>query len=214
MHPAQYSPEVIDKLEDLLDGTTHIHDPFAGTGLRLGALCDKLNLTFTGSDIEDWPGKDPRVLVADALDPNSYPRPTLIQGVGYRPEYTIVTSPVYVNKRLADYPNGPTENTKIKGRRDYALGLGHALHEHNLARWTGRKSKAADYWRLHGEAVKLWPDQVIVNVDMPIEVGWIGLLEANGYETYQAFSVTTRRYRGLANADKRAEHETIIVASR
>lgn len=41
VHPAQYSPEVIDVLRHLIAPGEHVHDPFAGTGLRLGALCDE-----------------------------------------------------------------------------------------------------------------------------------------------------------------------------
>jgi hypothetical protein len=123
-------------------------------------------------------------------------------------------SPVYLNKRLADYPNGPTPTTKIKGRRDYAIALGHALHADNLARATGHPSRAARYWQGHGDAVKHWGWRAIVNVDEPISVEWQDLLRNNGFVIHDVIPVFTRRYGGLANAEKRADHEVIIVATR
>lgn len=203
-HPAQFSSEVLDIVAELLVPGEHIHDPFAGPGVRLAALCDQLGVTFSGADIEVWPGHDPRVAVGDALDPASYP-------VG---PFTVVTSPTYQNKRLSDYPNGPTPNTKIKGRRDYSLSLGAPLHPDNLARTTGRAARAADYWRLHTEAAKHWPDRVFLNVDEPISGQWQWLLVGDGYRIERIIPAYTRRYGGLHNAEKRAEHEVVIVARR
>ncbi len=117
-HPAQFSPEVLEVLGQLIHVGERVHDPFAGPGLRLAKLCDALDATFTGADIEAWPGTDERIRLADARDPLSYPQPP----------FTTVTSPVYVNKRFGDYANGPTPRTKTKGRRDYGIALGRALH--------------------------------------------------------------------------------------
>jgi hypothetical protein len=203
-HPLQYSPEVLDVLAELIVAGERVHDPFAGPGVRLGPLCDRLGAIFSGSDREDWPGRDPRVIVADARDPASYPSE----------RFTTVTSPVYVNKRCADYANGPTETTKVKGRRDYGIALGRALHPDNLARFTGRPSKAPLYWRGHADAVKCWGDRVILNVDEPISARWQELLVDAGYRVGAVIPAYTRRYRGLANADKRAEYEVVIVATR
>ena len=61
-HPAEFSPEVIDVLAELIRPGEHVHDPYGGRGLRLGALCDRLGATFTATDIEDWPGADSRVV--------------------------------------------------------------------------------------------------------------------------------------------------------
>ena len=199
-HPAQYSPEVIDVLRTLIKPGDYVYDPFAGTGLRLGALCDELGCRFMGGDIEDWPGKDDRVFIADALDAKLYPQDPFI----------VVTSPVYQNKRLGDYCNGPTPNTKTKGRRDYGISLGRALSSKNLARVTGRKSKEADYWALHRIAVKNWPDRVIVNVDSPISARWQDLLIEAGYTALDIHKAYTRRDRGVGCAD----HEVVLVARR
>ena len=37
-HPAQFSPEVLDVLEQFVEHGDHVHDPFAGPGLRLARL--------------------------------------------------------------------------------------------------------------------------------------------------------------------------------
>jgi hypothetical protein len=205
-NPCQYSPEVLDVLAEFIAPGERIHDPFAGPGVRLAALCDRIGAVFSGSDIEDWPGHDPRVVVADARDAASYP---------VRP-FTIVTSPVYENKRCCDYPNGPTINTKVKGRRDYGIALGRALHPHNLARWTGGQTaaKTAGYYAGHAGAVKHWGDRVILNVDLPISEPWQRLLVEHGYSIIDVIPAFTRRYGGLDNAEKRAEYEVVIVATR
>jgi hypothetical protein len=201
-HPARYSPEVLEIVKDLITPGEIIHDPFAGTGVRLGQLCDRIGATYTGT----WPDGDPRVIVADARDATGYP-------VG---SFTVVTSPVYANKRLADYPEGPKPTTKTRGRRDYGIALGRALHPDNLARFTGhqdRPGRAHRYWSGHAEAVKLWSDRAIVNVDEPLRGGWCGLLDEAGFCIEEVIPAYTQRYGGLDNAEKRAEYEVVIVAS-
>jgi hypothetical protein len=205
VHPCQFSPEVVDAIRPLISPWEHVHDPFAGTGLRLGSLCDEIGATFTGGDIEVWPGHDPRVLRADALDAWSYPMPHW---------FTVVTSPVYLNKRLADYADGPKPTTKVKGRRDYGISLGRALHANNLARHTGRASRSDAYWTLHAQAAKHWRHRVLLNVDGPLAEGWTGTLHTLGYRVDRAIPVYTQRYGGLHNADKRAEFEVLLVATR
>jgi hypothetical protein len=204
-HPCQFSPEVLDVLAGLIVPGERVHDPFAGPGVRLGAYCDRLGAVFSGTDIEEWPGHDPRVIVADARDPASYPPSP----------FTVVTSPVYVNKRCCDYPNGPTPTTRVKGRRDYGIALGRALHGDNLARVTGRPRQAHLYWQGHAEAVKHWGDRVLLNVDEPICERWQRLLGGHGgYRIGAVIPAYTRRYGGLDNAEKRAECEVVIHARR
>jgi hypothetical protein len=203
-HPCEFSPEVIDCLRGLIRPGEHIHDPFAGMGRRLAALCDEIGADYSGADIERWPDADERVWFGDATQRDSYP---------YR-SFTVVTSPVYLNKRLADYANGPKPTTKVKGRRDYGISLGRALHANNLARHTGRASRADAYWRLHSEAVEQWGDRALVNVDSPIGDGWCELLTERSYGIADVIPVRTQRYGGLHNADKRAEYEIVIVAER
>lgn len=207
-HPCQFSKEVLDVIEPMIRPGEHVHDPFAGPGFRLAALCDKVGATFSGGELEDWPeGHDPRVVIGDAGNArfaHSYPSRI----------FTIVTSPTYQNKRCADYRNGPGPNTKVKGRRDYGISLGRALHPDNTARYTGRPKEEAKYWELHAEAVKHWPDRAIVNVDEPICERWIELLHDAGYPLCSVTRAYTQRYRGLDNAEKRAEFEVVIVAER
>lgn len=205
VHPCEYSPEVIDCLHSLIRPGEHVHDPFAGMGRRLAALCDEVGVEYSGSDIEAWPGADHRVWVGDATTPDSYP---------YWRTFTVVTSPVYLNKRLADYANGPKPTTKLRGRRDYGISLGRALHPNNLARHTGRPSRSDTYWRLHATAVKLWDQRAIINVDDPISAGWCQLLTERGFRISNVIPVYTQRYGGLHNAEKRAEFEVVIVATR
>ena len=205
-HPCQYSDEVIDVLRTLIRPGEHVHDPMAGPGVRLGQLCDELGCHFTGGDIDGpWINQDLRVTVgADACDPGSYPAG----------EFTTVLSPTYANVRCADYKDGPTPLTKRKGRRDYALALGHALHPRNLARFTGGQSrrKTALYWQGHRDAAKHWKTRVLLNVDLPISEPWQELLREYSYTIERVIPVYTRRYGGLHNADKRADHEVVIVA--
>lgn len=204
VHPCQFSPEVIEAMRDLIQPGEHVHDPFAGTGLRLAALCDELGASYSGGDIEEWPGSDSRVALADATEQGSYPSGS----------FTVATSPVYLNKRLADYANGPLPTTKIKGRRDYGISLGRALHANNLARHTGKPSRAGAYWRTHCDAVRWWGHRALVNVDEPISDGWAHVLNEFGYHVEQWIPVHTQRYGGLDNAEKRAEHEILMVVTR
>jgi hypothetical protein len=205
-HPARYSPEVLVVVAELLAelAPAHVHDPFAGTGVRLATLCDELGIAYTGTDIEEWPGRDRRVQLGDSLDPATYPVE----------DFTVVTSPVYVNKRLADYPNGPTPTTKVKGRRDYGIALGRALHPRNLARLTGRPNLAAQARHEDAAIVKLWGAVAVVNVDGPIGDRWAGLLAEAGYRITATREVKTQRYGGLDNAEVRADHEVVLVATR
>lgn len=208
LHPAEFSPEVIDVIRDELIGlirsrnVMHVHDPFAGRGVRLGALCDELAVTFSGTDIERWSDSDPRVKVGDSLLGGGYPR---------RAGYAVVTSPVYFGNRITtDYLNGPTPDTKVNGRRAYGISLGKPLHPNNLARFARAE---ADYYHTHDDAVRWWPDLVILNVDSPLRRGWGSLLARHGYR-YRSRKVHTRRYRGVHNSDKRASHEVVMIAQR
>lgn len=96
----------------------------------------------------------------------------------------------------------------------YGIALGRPLHPDNLARTTGRPARTGAYWQGHAEAVKHWDSRVIVNVDDPINSAWQALLMEQGYRIVEVVPVRTRRYGGLDNADKRADHEVVIVADR
>lgn len=205
-HPAEFSPEVLDCIGEILDKRVylnHVHDPFAGRGVRLAALCDRLGLGFTATDIERWPDSDKRVTCGDSTKRDTYP-PSCV-------DYAIVTSPVYFGNRITtDYLNGPTPNTKPNGRRAYGISLGRPLDDANLARFARDEMV---YYVRHDAVVRWWPDLVILNVDSPLRRGWGNLLARHGYR-YHSRKVQTRRYRGVANSDKRASHEVVIVAER
>jgi hypothetical protein len=206
-HPAQYSPEVLDLLAQLIRPGDRVHDPFAGPGLRLAELCDSVGAVFSGTDIEDWPGHDHRVTVADAHDPASYPAGP----------FDVVTSPTYGNKRIGgDYVDGPTPNTKARGRVAYGIALGRALHPDNLARYDGQRFKRdpRPYWEGYAEAVKCWGDRVILNVDQPIAQGWHQLLTDAGYLILEMHRVYTRRHGGFIKPNRGAGYEVVVVAVR
>ena len=203
-HPAQYSPEILAALADLIHPSEHIHDPFAGLGVRLGALCDRLGNGFTGTDIEDWPDKDPRVMLGDSTHFLTYPMRS----------FTVVTSPVYFGNRISsDYVEGPRETTKLNGRRSYGISLGRALDASNAAR-VCRPTQRDEYFALHREAAKNWGWRAIVNVDSPVEEEWVDLLAVAGYGSISTQRVTTRRYRVAGHGDQRADAEVIIDARR
>jgi hypothetical protein len=204
-HPAQYSPEILAVLADLIHPGEHVHDPFAGLGVRLGALCDRLGVGFTGTDIEDWEGKDPRVVLGDSTHFLTYPM---------RSSFTVVTSPVYFGNRISsDYVEGPRETTKLNGRRSYGISLGRALDASNAAR-VCRPSQSDEYFKLHAEAAKYWGHRAIVNVDSPVEEEWIDLLAVAGYGSISTQPVVTRRYRVAGHGEQRPAAEVIIDARR
>ena len=201
-HPTQYSQSLLEIIAPELD--EKIHDPFAGTGIRLGKLCDELGKTFSGTDIEDW-GGDPRVKRGDSTQLSSYPEGS----------YQIVTSPVY--------PNGMADHFKPKDtsrRRTYRVGLGKSLQENNAGRYSVRAgSKAADkYWEINKEAIICWATlgwSGFVNVSDFIHKGevyplvgmWRDLLAQQGFYVEQYATVLTPRYRLGTNRSKRVPYE-------
>lgn len=212
-HPAQFSDSIIDALRVLIPqhvpaGYT-IFDPFAGPGVKLAALCDKLGYTFAGRDIEQWEESDERVKVADTTLTSSYPTHGL---------WSVVTSPTYGNG-LNDHFNAQDDSRRLT----YRNSLGRALHPHNTGRYTGRSSKKGEreYWRLHENAVQHWPDIVIVNVKDSIRAGkvyplgakWMLLLKKFGY-IVEASKVDANGWRYGENQEKRREFEWMLVGKR
>lgn len=193
-HPARYSNEIIVLMRFLLKARTRVHDPFAGTGERLGSMADDRALTFTGTEIEPAFIVDGRVKVGDATDPWTYPPTLLCLTCGRGDEavlagdrcqahhpsgYTIVTSPVY--------PNGMADHfiTKDPNRRDrtYRSAAAAALNdpsyeldERNMGRWgyRGRQVNSTArmmYWHLARQSVACWGDaeRVLLNVSDSID---------------------------------------------
>lgn len=221
-HPARWSPQIIDVLRDLIKGygIQHVHDPFGGTGERLGALCDESGVRFTATDIEAWPDSDPRVKQADATDPLSYPW-AYVPGVrNWDPECFettwTVTSPVY--------PNGVADNflPKDESRRyTYRNSLGQELHANNAGRYSVRRGVSAEaaYWRIHWQALQWWSPNVIVNVKdfihkdavYPLVQKWANLLTEFGYSELETLLVPCPGIGDGKHREKRVPHESVLV---
>lgn len=127
-HPARYSESIIEAFRKLLSPGEYVHDPFAGTGERMGALADELDLEFTGCEIEAEFIVDERVHCGDSREPNNYPLHFIeIQTLAdsepdvIRLPFTIVTSPVY--------PNGIADNFRPTGICSKCKGTGGLLCE-------------------------------------------------------------------------------------
>lgn len=211
-HPAVFTDSIIEELAELIPKHVPddhwIHDPFAGEGRRLGALCDRLGYMFTGTDLEEWADRDWRVFVGDSTDPKTYP---------IFP-YAVCTSPTY--------GNGVNDHFDAKDgskRLTYRVRIGHELHSNNTGRWSGRSSKKgeAEYWRLTNECVKHWPDIALVNVKDSVRAGeiyrlsllWSDLLGSYGYGV-EWVDVPCPGWRFGANSQARVDSEVILVAIR
>jgi hypothetical protein len=206
-HPARWTPAILDSVTMWLERIgLAIHDPFVGTGVRLGTRADQLGLAFTGTDIEAWPGADPRVRVGDSADPATYPTWPFV----------VVTSPVYFGNRiLSDYVNGPTKQTKLAGRHAYGISLGRPLDRRNLARLC-REASRERHDAAHRAIAQLWDEWAIVNIDGPIAGQWLHkILEPVGYLLVERIDVATPRLGGgIAGADKRSGFETVLIVRR
>jgi hypothetical protein len=217
-HPCPFPAPVLAALAPLLSAlAAPVHDPFAGTGLRLGALCDRLGLEFTGTEIEPEFIVDPRVLEGDSTDPHTYPPPP----------YVIATSPVYPNG-MTDHFQARDESRRHTYRQYLAAitGEDRPLHPHNMGRWGNRFRRSArseaTHFAIARRCVRHWPDRALVNVKdvvaasyhVPVVEIWASLLREAGYRIQAEHEVRTPGQRDGANGDLRAEHEAILVAVR
>jgi hypothetical protein len=212
-HPARYTPAILEAVVPVLtQWGLPIHDPFSGTGERLGALCDQLGLTFTGTEIEPEFIVDGRVRPGDSTQPASYPTRTCC----------IVTSPTYPNG-MADHFRARDGSRRHTYRQALATTTGsdRELHPHNSGRYTVRHGAQAEarYWQLMHRAVAHWPARVVVDLSDFITAGrtyplvdkWIALLVDYGYEIADPIEVETPRQRHGANGEARAETEAILI---
>jgi hypothetical protein len=211
-HPAPFTDSIIDELAELIPryAPSHavVHDPFAGEGTKLAALCERLGYFYSGTDLEPWPNRDRRVQVGDSTDPSTYPLDW----------YVIVTSPTY-NNGVNDHFE-PKDDSR---RLTYRSRAGHELHSNNTGRWSGRGSKKGEteYWRITRDVVKHWPDVALVNVKDSTRAGeiyrltflWSSLLEEYGYEV-EWVDVPCPGWRYGANSQARVDSEVILVATR
>ena len=225
-HPAQFSGIILEHIAPIIDGwDLPVHDPFAGTGVRLGRLCDSLHLPFTGTELEPEFIVDPRVLQGDSTEARSYPI-SFDRVTTDRLSYVIVTSPSYPNG-MADHFRARDQSERHTYRQAIAniRGEDRELHEHNMGRYSARAGRKA--MELHMDiarrCVAHWPDRAIVNVSDFIVAGevfdyaqrWVELLEDDhGYEIVMNLAVATPRQRHGANGAARVDHETILVAVR
>ena len=211
--PAPYTDSIIRALRDLiptyvLSGHS-VHDPFAGDGRKLAALCDLLGVQFTGTDLEPWRDADHRVRAGDSREYHTYPMS--------RP-FSVVTSPTY-NNGVNDHFN-PQDASR---RMTYRAAAGHELAEGNTGRWSGRHSATGErmYWQITREVVKHWPSVALVNVKnsirrgsvYPLDEMWIELLKES-YDVIHRYDVPCPGWRYGANRSARVDHETILVARR
>ncbi len=209
-NPAPFSDPIIKELERLIPQLPDaiIHDPYAGEGIKLGALCDRLGRTFSGVDLERWEGSDPRVRLDDSVDQQSYPTQPFI----------VTTSPTYCNGVNDNFK--PSDTSR---RLTYRVAAGHELHPNNTGRWSGRGSKTAEaeYWRITRACVRHWPDAALVNVKDSTRAGeiyplvqlWTDLLIEYGYDV-ERVDVACPGWRFGANSQVRADTEAILIALR
>lgn len=214
--PARWSKEVLEVIEPILkDFQLPVHDPFAGTGERLGSLCDQLGLEFTGTEIEQEFIKDSRVIVGDSTDPKTYPCDDY--------KFIVVTSPVYPSG-MADHFYAQDQSKRHTYRQALAtiLGYDRPLHTNNLGRWSVRRGKKSEtqYWDLASKCVLWWPENVVINVSNFITAGdiynlvggWESLLQEE-YEIVVESQVETPRLPHGKNYEKRVDYESILVAT-
>lgn len=215
-HPARFSPQLLPTLANALSVVgLPVHDPYAGTGERLGALCDSLGLTFTGTEIEGPFIIDPRVRQGDSTLRETYP-PT---------RHVVCTSP--------SYPNGMSDHFRARDaskRNTYRQGLAaitgedRPLNMNNTARYGRRGGKKAEarYWELQTRVVDHWPPIVIVNVKdffydhdhlYPLVLKWTQLLTAWDYDVKERFDIPCPGQRHGANR-KRVDTEAVLIAER
>jgi hypothetical protein len=217
-HPARWSSAILEAIAPVIDGwRLPVHDPFAGTGERLGALCDRLGLTFTGTELEAPFIVDPRVKQGDSTSILAYPRQ----------EHCAVTSPVYANGYCDHFRWKPhhkwTWNT-YRHARARIVGHDQPLHENNMGRWglRGGRKALARHFDIADRAVDHWPIRAVVNVSdffagddiYPYVQRWRKLLDHHGYVIVDEIPVATPRNGFGANGHRRVDHEMVLVALR
>jgi hypothetical protein len=215
-HPCRWTPAVLARLEPwIVKLDLPVHDPFAGTGERLGQLCDRLGITFTGTELEAEFIVDPRVRHGDSTHSDTYPA---------RP-HVVVTSPVYPNG-MTDHFHAQDGSRRHTYRQALAKTRGYdkPLHTNNMGRYGNRhrRSPASEdqHFAIAEQCVEHWPEWVLVNVKdvvtpsytVSVVARWQTLLEAHGYEVRELVQVSTPGQRHGANRDHRADGEAVIVA--
>lgn len=224
-HPARFSPEIIEVMKPILQDAVRVHDPFAGTGERLGKLIDSLSPRpiFSGTEIEASFIVDPRVRHGNSKDFYTYPRAM---------HYTICTSPVYPNGMADSWEakDGSKRNTYRAAVKENE-GQDRELDPDNMGMWgyrgtTPRSAKREAYWDLARKCAENWHEagRIVLNVSdfmvrddiEPVVEPWIALLEDLGWHSTKVIPVRTQRNRHGSDAsrDQRVDHEMVIVMER
>lgn len=213
-HPARFSPAIVDALDVLLPAYAHVHDPFAGTGERLGELCDRTRRTFSGTEIEECFIVDPRVKPGNSADPRTYPIPY----------YSIATSPVYPNGVADGFKPADLSRrfTYRKAKMEATGDPDACLDPANMGRHSYRSGRAAKYryWEIATACAAQWrfADCVVLNVSdfimagrvVPLVESWRLMLMSLGWCWDEAIQVPTPRIGYGANRDVRVDTESII----
>lgn len=215
-HEAQWTPAILAAIAPLIPRATWVHDPFAGTGHRLGQVADVHGWIFTGTEIEPEYIVDRRVRFGDATDRASYPAN----------DHLLVTSPTYPNG-MADHfkASDPTDRHTYRQALHRILGYDRPLHPNNMGRLNLRRGRkiAAEYWRLAEAAVSCWSaptvfvnmkDVVVDHQVVAVVDDWVRLLDRYGYEVIERFEVACPGQRHGANGAARVDREVVLVADR
>lgn len=217
-HPCRWTPAILDAITPVIaELGLPVHDPFAGTGERLSALCDELGVRFTGTELEPEFAVDPRVAAGDSTMPLTYPSGP----------YVIVTSPAYPNG-MADHFKASDNSRRHTYRQALATTIGQdrPLHPNNMGRYGNRHRRSQHvedtHFDLAARCVRWWPTHAVVNVKdveadtyrVAVVDRWHELLRDAGYQIDQVIQVPVNGQRHGANRSARADHEAVIVGRR
>lgn len=246
-HPARFSPEIVDLVSGILlarwpdfMGRPVVHDPFAGTGERLRAMCNggegAWSSSYSGTEIEADFIEAPGIIHGSATDPETYPPATHLDEtmVG---GWIVFTSPVYPNGMADNFR--PRDNSKRRTYRSHLIDVAGRpdveLEEQNMARFGyrgtkrpedgGTSKRRASYWLIAHRAMINWrtAQLAIVNVSdfmhsngdvEPVVDDWSNLLRQHGWGRQIHHPVATKRMGHGSNRDQRAACEVVIVAER
>ncbi len=210
-HPAKYSDALLMHLLNAAEGYERILDPFAGTG-KIGALKALGHIgSIHANDLEkEW------------LAPNLHGCDVVTfqdaEFLDYPPEYfdAIVTSPTYGN-RMADHHKAKDGSRRVT----YTHCLGRPLHPENTGAMHFGDRYCDKHARIYAHLNQLLRPggRWVVNVSNFIRAGvevdvvsWTEkTLNALGLQTVEIIAVKTPRMGFGANAEKRVDHEHIII---
>jgi hypothetical protein len=212
-HPARFSTELLPVLGNVLAAWfLPVFDCYAGTGERLGQLCDEIGLPYSGTEIEPEFIVDRRVRQGNATDASTYPTGP----------YVVCTSPTYPNG-MSDHFQARDDSKRHTYRQALATTIGHdrPLDRNNTGRYGVRNAGIGRYWQLVNDAVGHWPNRAVVNVKdfivagqvYPLDEKWQQLLVRHGYDIVERVEVACPGQRFGANRE-RVDHEVVLVAER